>query len=125
MDPRHKLRIKIIENLYAYSYNNTKMSLPHPKEKKTIDVIKHIDALDKFITTFAPKYPVDKIAKTDLAILRLSIYELMIERHEPEKVIINEAVELAQEFSGKKSSGFINAVLGQIFKNSEEHKSYV
>ena len=49
--------------------------------------------------------------------MRLSIYDLMIEKQVPPKVIINEAVELAKELGGDKSPGFINAVLGKVYEN--------
>ncbi len=123
MDPRHAYRIKIIQNLYSYSYNADIKNLPNPKDPKTIKILKNLDRIDKLIARFAPKYPLDKIAKTDLAILRLSAYELLVERKEPQKVIINEAVELAKEFSGEKSFAFVNAVLGQILKASQEIKN--
>lgn len=121
MDPRHAYRIKIVQNLYSYSYNESKKNIPHPQDEKTIQIIKSLTQIDKLIAKYAPKYPLDKIAKTDLAILRLSTYELLLEKKEPEKVIINEAVELAKEFSGEKSFAFVNAVLGQILKAVKEN----
>lgn len=122
MDPRHAYRIKIVQNLYSYSYNKSKKNIPHPKDAKTIQIINSLTQIDKLIAKYAPKYPLDKIAKTDLAILRLSTYELLLEQKEPEKVIINEAVELAKEFSGEKSFAFVNAVLGQILNNVQKNK---
>jgi len=118
MDPRHTYRAKIVQNLYSYSYNQNKKALPH-RDEKTLKIIADLKKIDELISKYAPKYPLDKIAKTDLAILRLSTYELLIEKKEPQKVIINEAVELAKEFSGEKSYAFVNAVLGQILKNIE------
>jgi N utilization substance protein B len=55
----------------------------------------------------------------DKAILRMSIYELLIKKDVPPKVAINEAVELAKEFGGDNSSKFVNGVLGTIFRQSE------
>ena len=62
----------------------------------------------------APEYPVDKINRIDLAILRLASYELMVEQKEPKNVIIDEAVELAKEYGNESSPGFVNGVLGKI-----------
>ncbi len=75
--------------------------------------------IDKLIAPAAPDWPIDQIAKIDRAILRLSIYELMIKRDVPPKVAINEAVELAKAFGGENSSKFVNGVLGTIYRQSE------
>ena len=110
MDPRHEQRIKIIQELYGESY----VSQPSLQEK-TKKIIKLSKSLNEQIHKFAPKFPVEKIAKVDLAILQLSIYELTVEKKEPPKVIINEAVELARELGGDKTYSFVNAVLGKIY----------
>lgn len=115
MDVRHQKRTTIIQELYAHSFN------PHGKidtfDSKTQDIIKQQPSLNEKIEKFASKFPIDKIAKVDVAILQLSIYDLIIERKEPPKVIINEAVELAKELGSDRSFAFINAVLGKIYTN--------
>lgn len=70
--------------------------------------------IDPLIEKKAPEWPIDKLNKTDLAILRLAIYEMTIEKKQPVKVIIDEAVELAKEIGGENSSSFVNGVLGTI-----------
>jgi N utilization substance protein B len=85
----------------------------------TEKILTHLEGIDKEISSSAPKFPLDRIAKTDLAVLRLAVFELMIEPKEPQKVVINEAIELAKEFGGDKSYAFINAVLGAIVKKNE------
>lgn len=79
--------------------------------------------LDEIIQKSAPQWPVDKIAKIDLAILRLAVYELTVKHAEPPKVIIDEAIELAKEFGNSNSSKFINGVLGTILKEISNLKS--
>ena len=79
----------------------------------------NIATSDAKIEPAAPEWPIDQIAKMDLTILRLAIYELMIKREVPPKVVINEAVELAKSFGGENSSKFINGVLGTIYRQSE------
>jgi N utilization substance protein B len=110
IDPRHQNRLKIVQELFAEQFNN--QTSKSDKTKKIIGSLKKINA---FIQKHAPKFPIDKIARIDLAILRLAVYELTIEKKEPEKVIINEAVELAKELGSKKSYSFVNAVLGKIY----------
>ena len=56
----------------------------------------------------------DRISKTDLAILRLAIYEITYREDIPYKVSVNEAVELAKTFSDSTSSSFINGVLAGV-----------
>lgn len=72
--------------------------------------------VDEMIKKAAPEWPVDKIAKIDLAILRLAVYELSIVRQVPPKVIIDEAVELAKEFGSEKSASFVNGALGAVLR---------
>lgn len=81
--------------------------------------LKNENKIDDMIIPAAPEWPIDQIAKMDKAILRMSIYELLIKKDVPPKVAINEAVELAKEFGGDNSSKFVNGVLGTIFRQSE------
>lgn len=121
-DPRHERRVKIVQNIYAHLFYSAdqKVTPPH-KEVQDIsqDILEKTQRLDSYIATHAPKYPVDKISKIDLSILRLAIYEILIDKKEPEKVIINEAVELAKELGNDRSYAFINAVLGAILEVSK------
>lgn len=114
MDPRHKKRVKIVQNLYAYFFLAKQNSLPHPLEKTTKAIIKKASKINGLIEKNAKKFSINKIAKIDLAILQLAIYELTIEKTIPQKVAINEAVELAKELGGDKSYSFVNGVLAQI-----------
>jgi len=116
MDPRHQQRINIVQNLFAYDFGKKLTNLPYPQDRTTAKIISLLEKIDNYINQFSDKYGKDKIAKTDLAILRLSIYELMFERKNPDKVIINEAIELAKEMAGENAYAFINAVLGKIIE---------
>lgn len=114
MDPRHQKRIKTIENLFAYSFLSKNTCLPNKNEIISKRIIKKISEIDKYISQYALKFPLKKIAKADLAILRWAIYELKFNKKLPPKVTINEAIELAKEFSGEKSFSFVNAILGKV-----------
>ena len=61
-------------------------------------------------------YELDRIYKVDLAILVLAIYELKFENSTPDKVVLNEAIELSKKYSTDKSFSFINGVLAKILK---------
>ena len=109
-DPRHKRRIDTVTRLFSMTFDHT------TPDSTIASIVKDIPAIDEKIVESAPDWPIDKIAKIDLAILRLAIFELLIERKEPPKVIIDEAVEIAKEYGNDKSSSFINGVLGTVLK---------
>src|SRR6266480_5443916 len=109
-DPRHKKRKHIIEELFSREFHVQKVS-PSAEE-----ILSHIKTLDIFITKAAPDFPVEKINKIDLAILRLAVYELEVSKQTPPKVVIDEAVELAKEYGGETSPAFINGALGKLIK---------
>jgi len=113
MDARHKRRIEVVEDLFAYSFVQPSFKAPH-KSELFESILPKIPEIDSKIVQFAPKFPIDRLSKIDLAILRLAIYELKIHPAEPMKVVINEAVELAKELGGEKSYTFINGVLGKL-----------
>ena len=75
---------------------------------------KNLPEIDELIAKSAPEWPVNKLNKVDLALLRLAIYEMKVEKTTPPKVVIDEAVELAKEYGQDTSSSFINGVLGNI-----------
>ncbi|MCL5090455.1 MAG: transcription antitermination protein NusB, partial [Patescibacteria group bacterium] len=110
-DPRHKMREKTVQSLFAQSFSKQKTT-----DKKTTEILNHLTEIDKVIEDIAPNFPIDKINKTDLAILRLAVYELQIEKKEPPKVIVDEAIELAKEFGGDTSPTFVNGALGNLLK---------
>lgn len=75
-------------------------------------------SLDKMIQPIAPEWPLDQIARIDLAILRMALYELTeMSDVTPPKVVINEAVELAKAFGSDNSSRFVNGVLGTAYRS--------
>lgn len=80
---------------------------------ETKKIIEILPKIDKKIQKAAPSWPVDRINRIDLAILRLAVYELLHEEA-PNKVIIDEAVELAKEYGAEGSPGFVNGVLGTL-----------
>lgn len=113
-DPRHQKRVKIIKEIFAWGF--LKPSSHQNFNQITKKIFKHLKKIDQIIKKAAPQFPLRQINKIDLAILRLAIWELVIEKNAPYKVIIDEAVELAKEYGGEKSPQFINGVLGTAVK---------
>lgn len=79
-------------------------------------VVDNIEDIDVIINDSAKGWSVSRMSKVDLAILRLAVYEIEYSDI-PDKVAVNEAVELAKEFSEDKSPSFINGVLGNVVRS--------
>ncbi len=77
-------------------------------------VIQNKEKIDLNIQNFAAAWPIEQIPVVDRNILRLAIFEILLDNKVPVKVAINEAVELAKTFGGANSSRFINGVLGSV-----------
>ena len=79
-------------------------------------VWEHYAYLDRIIEEAAPSWPVSQMPGVDKAILRIALYEALIDDAEktPVKAVINEAVELAKQFGSDNSSRFVNGVLGTV-----------
>ncbi len=83
-------------------------------------VLEHRETLDGLIHEYAPEWPVNQMAIVDRNILRIAIYELVIDHSTPLKVAINEAVELAKTFGSDSAPRFINGVLGTLAAKYDE-----
>ncbi len=77
-------------------------------------VIQNREEIDQNINNFAPAWPVVQIPIIDRNILRLAIFEILLDNKVPVKVVINEAVELAKTFGSDSSARFVNGVLGSV-----------
>lgn len=97
-----------MESLFSLSFKKPRRSaLLQP-------IIDSLPRIDKIIASAAPDYPLPKISRVDLAILRLAVSELLA-KTVPPKVVIDEAVELAKEYGGESSFSFVNGTLGTIY----------
>lgn len=131
IDPRHTSRKLALSSIFSWSFaepdmeKNIKASAEILEEegvsyddeltKFLVDGVReHIDEIDKMVEECAPDWPLDKIAKIDLVILRIAIFEILFGKKTPVKVAIDEAVEIAKEFGNETSHKFINGVLGTV-----------
>lgn len=101
----------ILNNFFEENY-------PDQKDRDYInDMVRgsvaNIGEIDGYIEKYSKGWKISRIARVDLAILRLGIYEL---KHSdtPVNVVINEAIELAKKYSTDKSGAFINGILASI-----------
>lgn len=72
------------------------------------------EELDALISRYAVGWSLERIAKVDLSILRLALYEMLFRQDIPESVSISEAIELAHTFSTPEAASFINGILGSV-----------
>lgn len=101
-------------------YENQENELPFEEKEYinscVIGIQRDAEKIDKYIEEYSKGWKVNRISKVDLAIMRVSIYEMLKRQDVPNAVAVNEAIELAKKYSGEKSSSFINGILGNIIK---------
>jgi N utilization substance protein B len=88
-------------------------------------VLDNQEQLNDTIKRVATAFPVDQLAPMDRNILRIALYEILIDHKTPAKVAVNEAVELAKEFGADTSPKFVNGVLGAVIPKNEERKNQI
>ncbi len=80
--------------------------------------ISHIDEIDKLIENhLSSSWSMERINRVALAILRISIYEMLYQKEAEQKVVIDEAVNIAKDFDTDDSYKFINEILDKIGKD--------
>ncbi|HBG77007.1 MAG TPA: transcription antitermination factor NusB [Clostridiales bacterium] len=76
----------------------------------------HQEEIDRIIRTHSKAWKFERIAKVDLSILRLALYEINYRDDIPDSVSVNEAVELGKKYGGDQSGSFINGILGAYLR---------
>ena len=127
---RRESRVIALQFLFAWSMNHPANladdirhfieTLEHPREHYAFGeelingVIEHLEELDDQIKALVHNWDFNRIAKVDLAILRLSMFEMIHRKDIPPVVSINEAIDLSKQFSNADSKRFINGVLDRL-----------
>jgi N utilization substance protein B len=121
--PRHEARERALALLYEAEMKRTGLlevleSLSVPPDPFTASLVagvgaqaEHIDAL---VDAASKGWDIERMPVLDRSILRLAAYELIAEPEVPVAVVIDEAVELAKQYSTEFSGGFVNGVLSTI-----------
>ncbi|MHC5252456.1 transcription antitermination factor NusB [Listeria kieliensis] len=86
-------------------------------EKLVFGVTEHKQELDEKITAHLDNWKLDRLNKVDLSILRVGTFEMLFLDDVPDRVSLNESIEIAKVYSDEKASKFINGVLANIAKN--------
>ena len=81
-------------------------------------ILSKLEDIDGLINELVANWEFSRIAKTDLAILRLAIFEILYRLDVPPVVVIDEALEISKDFSSDNSRKFLNGVLDQASKQS-------
>jgi N utilization substance protein B len=127
---RHDGRVAALQFLYAWSINSPANivddlriffeGLEQPREhygfgEEIIDgVIKNQAGIDAQIKVLAQNWEFERIAKIDLAILRIAMFEMLHRKDIPPVVSINEAIDISKQFSNADSKRFINGILDRL-----------
>ena len=132
---RHEIREKAFQALFALNTNPDAdenqlfQQLLNPEEADAVEipaylstlvtgVREHQAELDAQIQPYLSQtWSLDRLAKTDLIILRMAFFELQFVDDVPTKVAVNEAIELTKAFSDDRSRKFVSGVLGKVVKN--------
>ena len=132
MSSRRDNRIAAMQFLYQWSINRTddlpgslnmffkELESEHPRDYYSFaedlihGAIQHLDEIDTEIKKYLRNWDFDRIARIDLAILRLAIYEMMKRTDIPPIVSINEAIDMSKVFSIPDAKRFINGILDQF-----------
>jgi len=112
-----------VSDILTYRFES--VEIPNDDEKKFVidlvtGVINHKAKIDELIGKYAVDWPIEQIAAIDVNIIRIAVYEFAISKETPDRVAINESVELAKRFGSDTAPKFVNGVLGSIADNLTE-----
>lgn len=108
---------------YCYQENENDEEEKEYIEKVFLGVKENLNQIDEIILSKLKNWSIQRIAKVDLAILRLSIYEINFMEDIPVKVSVNEAVELAKTYGNNDSKSFINGVLAKVIESKDKDEA--
>ena len=83
-------------------------------EEKLRDICRHLPEIDALIDEKATGWKTQRMAKVDLSLIRLAVYEIRFDENVPSSVAINEAVELAKRYGSDSSGAFVNGILAKM-----------
>ncbi len=105
-----------LESEELADYTDEEKEVLKLRAKAVLDNTEEADAL---INQYAKGWQTRRMAKVDLSLIRLALYEIRHDDTVPDKVAINEAVELAKKYGGNDSPSFINGILGKIVRTEQ------
>ena len=100
--------------MYQTQQEITKEEEFAPVKAKLEAIVAQEGTIDMILTEAATGWRLNRMGKAELTILRIATYEIRYDEEVPDKVAINEAVELAKKYGNDASSGFVNGVLAMV-----------
>ncbi len=85
--------------------------------EKYAKIVEKLPEIDKMLDEVSKGWKTSRMGKVELTILRLAVYEMRFDEDIPQKVAINEAVELSKKFGGNEAPAFVNGVLAKLTGN--------
>jgi len=87
-------------------------------EELVAGVSEQLERVDRMIEAHSSNWSLDRMARVDLALLRMATYELLCSQDVPPSVVINEAIEIGKCFGTKETPAFINGILDQVARHT-------
>lgn len=124
----HLFRMLFRRDFYAETELNEQIdfyfeSLEEPKEEdmqylkiRFHLILDKIAEIDKTLEEISSGWKLNRMGKVDLTVMRIAIFEILFDDSIPNKVAVNEAVEIAKKFGGDSSGSFVNGVLAKLLK---------
>jgi len=108
------------EELFALAEEIGEIRLSDKSKNLIRGVLSQTRNLDQTIASYSPKRAINRIARVDLIILRMAVYELQNSPELPVGVTVSEAVHLAEIYASAEDTAFINGILGNYVRNQEK-----
>src|SRR3989344_1712831 len=121
MSNRHMARSIVMQSLYQWDFRGIKNVDLDSILNQNIDEFGI--GIEKKILEYSPDWRLDQMTLIDRNVLRIGVYELYFNKEIPEKVAINEAIEIAKNFGGQSSGKFVNGVLGAMYNDINKNKT--
>lgn len=115
-DPDYYSTLAQEEEIYAEYPDDKQMDYIR---RLTIGVSEHLAELDTYIEKYAKKWRVGRISRVAVAIMRISMFEILYMPEIPDAAAINEAVELTKKYEDKEVASFVNGILGSYVKGEK------
>lgn len=139
---RRELREKALQSLFQLSANKDlskeiamqkalinnndgseeveEIAIPAYLDQVVSGVIEHQQVIDSKIEEHLTNWSINRLAKTDLLVMRIAVYEMLFVEDVPNKVALNEALEVIKLYSDEKSRKFVNGILSNMVNEEKE-----
>ncbi len=114
-DIRGKSPVELLEDTLEQNAERQNQDVIFAYAKQIVDgIVSHKDEIDAYLEAYSQGWTIDRMPTLDRAIMRVATWEIVYNDDVPDSVAVNEAVELAKEYSTDDSPAFINGLLNKI-----------